>query len=235
MWNEKVVSVVLPAFNEQESVRAAVESFYATGIADEVLVVDNNSTDRTVEEARKARARIVHETVQGYGAALRRGLKEASGDYVILAEPDGTFEGRDILKLLAYAEDFALVCGTRTTHELIWAGANMGWFLRVGNLFLAKMLEFLYNTPSLSDCGCTLRLIRKEALGKILPSLRVTGSHFLPEMVIVAHRQGLRMIEIPVNYKARIGPSKITGSWRGALKTGLAMIRLILGYRLKKI
>ena len=100
-----------------------------------MVVVDNNSRDRTAEEAaRDHRRGWCSETAQGYGHALRRGLREARGDLVILAEPDGTFVGRDVLKLLAYADDFDMVCGTRTTRELIWAQANMGWFLRVGNL-----------------------------------------------------------------------------------------------------
>ena len=85
----------------------------------------------------------MQEPAQGYGHALRRGLREASGDLVILAEPDGTFVGRDVLKLLAYADDFDMVCGTRTTRELIWTQANMGWFLRVGNLVVAKFLQVL--------------------------------------------------------------------------------------------
>ena len=85
----------------------------------------------------------MHETRQGYGYALRRGLQEASGDIIILAEPDGTFLGRDVLKLLAYADDFDMVCGTRTTRELVWDQANMGWFLRIGNWTVAKMMQFL--------------------------------------------------------------------------------------------
>src|SRR5204862_7578235 len=96
------------------------EDFFLDGVIDEVIVVDNNSRDRTAAEASATRARVVRETAQGYGHALRRGLREATGDLVIMAEPDGTFVGRDVLKLLAYAEDFEMVCGTRTTRELIW-------------------------------------------------------------------------------------------------------------------
>ena len=83
--------------------------------------------------------------------------------------------------------------------ELIWAEANMGWFLRLGIYVVAKWLEILHNTCSLSDCGCTLRLIDREALQQFLPFLTVKGSHFLPEMVILARKCGLRIIEIPVD------------------------------------
>jgi glycosyltransferase involved in cell wall biosynthesis len=232
MYGNKRVSVVLPAYNEELHIRQAVEDFFLPGVVDEVVVVDNNSRDRTAEEAAKTPARIVAEPTQGYGHALRRGLQEAVGDLVILAEPDGTFVGRDILKLLAYSDDFDMVCGTRTTRELIWAQANMGWFLRVGNWVVAKLIQILHDGPSLTDCGCTLRLIHKSAIEKIHGHLTVGGSHFLPEMVILALKCGLRVIEVPVNYRGRVGESKITGTLKGTLSTGLRMIGLVFRYRI---
>jgi glycosyltransferase involved in cell wall biosynthesis len=232
MYGTKRVSVVFPAYNEEQYIRSAVEDFFASGVVDEIVVVDNNSRDRTIAEARETRARVVQERAQGYGFALQRGLKEASGEVVILAEPDGTFMGRDVLKLLAYSDDFDMVCGTRTTSELIWAQANMGWFLRLGNWIVAKMIQFLYGGPSLSDCGCTLRLIHRAALERIQGDLTVGASHFLPEMVILALKRNLKIIEVPVNYRGRVGESKITGNLRGTLRTGFRMIALILRYRL---
>ncbi|MDQ3488601.1 MAG: glycosyltransferase family 2 protein [Acidobacteriota bacterium] len=232
MYGDKTVSVVLPAYNEEQYIRAAVEDFAATGVVDEIIVVDNNSRDRTAEEARATVARVVQETSQGYGFALRRGLREATGDLIIMAEPDGTFVGRDVLKLLAYSQDFEMVCGTRTTRELVWEQANMGWFLRLGNWVVAKLLQLLHDGPSLSDCGCTLRLTHRTALQKFQDELTVGASHFLPEMVILALRKKLSIIEVPVNYRGRVGESKITGSLEGTLRTGFRMIALILRYRL---
>jgi glycosyltransferase involved in cell wall biosynthesis len=231
MWNGKSVSVVLPAFNEQEGVKQAIESFFATDVVDEIILVDNNSTDRTAEEAGSTAARIVPEPTQGYGAALIRGLHEATGEYVVTAEPDGTFDGSDLFKLLAYADDFPMVLGTRTCRRMIEKGAKMGWLLQCGNRVVAKLLQWLHGTCPLTDCGCTLRLIRREALEKILPALSVTQSHFLPETVILARKHGVRMIEVPVNYHIRIGTSKITGSLSGTFSTGWKMIRLIVGTR----
>jgi glycosyltransferase involved in cell wall biosynthesis len=232
MYSSRTVSVVFPAYNEEGNIREAVEDFFASGLVDEIVVVDNNSRDRTREQALATRARVVVETAQGYGHALRRGLREATGDLVILAEPDGTFVGRDVAKLLAYADDFDIVCGTRTTRELIWEQANMGWFLRVGNWTVAKLLQVLYDGPSLTDCGCTLRLVHRKVLAGMHDRLSVGGSHFLPEMVVIALKQGLRLIEVPVNYRGRVGESKITGQLKGTLKTGLSMIALILRHRI---
>ncbi len=232
MWQGKRVSVVFPAYNEAANVAAAVRDFASIEPVDEVLVVDNNSRDGTTAAAEAAGARVVSETRQGYGHALRCGLREASGDYLILAEPDGTFMGKDVLKLLAYADDFDLVLGTRTTRELIWREANMGWFLRVGNWLVAKLLQALFDGPSLSDCGCTLRLIRAEAAARMHHRFSVGGSHFLPEMVCLALLDRLRVIEVPVNYRGRVGESKITGSTTTAVRVGLSMVGVILRYRL---
>jgi glycosyltransferase involved in cell wall biosynthesis len=231
VYGSRRVSVVFPAYNEEPNIRLAVEDFFVPGVVDEVLVVDNNSRDRTAAEAAAAGARVISEQKQGYGNALQRGLREASGDIIILAEPDGTFIGRDVLKLLAYADDFDLVCGTRTTRELIWEQANMGWFLRIGNWVVAKMLQVLFDGPSLTDCGCTLRLAHRRAVDVLQDRLTVGGSHFLPEMVILALRSDLKVIEIPVNYRGRVGESKITGSLKGTLKTGLRMMGLLVRYR----
>ena len=83
----------------------------------------------------------------------------------------------------------------------------------------------------MSDCGCTLRLTHRAALERIQDRLTVGGSHFLPEMVILALRHRLRVIEVPVNYRGRVGESKITGNLKGTLRTGFNMIGLILRYR----
>lgn len=230
MYAGKTVSLILPAYNEEPNIFAAVSECLSVETIDEVLVVNNRSKDRTREEALRAGARVVDEDVQGYGAALIRGLRSASGDIIILCEPDGTFIARDIKKLLSYVDDFDMVCGTRTTPQMIWVGANMGLVLRWGNTLLAKVIEIVYGGPSLSDCGCTFRLIRREALVRIEPYLSVIGSHFLPEMVILALRCRLRIIEIPVNYRGRTGISKITGTWKGTLITGTRMGLLILRY-----
>jgi glycosyltransferase involved in cell wall biosynthesis len=231
MYNGRTVSVIFPAYNEEAGIARAVESFLAVEPVDEVVVVDNNSRDRTAELAGAAGARVVPETAQGYGHALRRGLAEASGDLIVMAEPDGTFFAADVHKLLAYSEDAEFVLGTRTTRELIFAEANMGWFLRWGNWAVAKLLQLLFNTPSLSDCGCTMRLIHREALERFRDRLTVGSSHFLPEMVILARQTGASMLEVPVTYRRRHGVSKITGDFKGTIEVGVDMLALILAYR----
>src|SRR6059058_5609445 len=118
MWGGSRVSVILPAFNEEANVGEAVADFERCDYVDEIVVVDNNSTDGTAARVAATSARLVRETRQGLGWALRRGLEEATGDYLILAEPDGTFLARDTLKLLAYADDAGAPLG-RGKHGVV--------------------------------------------------------------------------------------------------------------------
>jgi glycosyltransferase involved in cell wall biosynthesis len=233
MWSGKTVSVVLMTYAERNSIREVIDGFFATGLVDEVLVIDNNAEPGTDEEVRKTNARIVHEPRQGYGHATRRGLQEASGELIVLAEPDGTFLAQDIIKLLVYSGECDVVFGTRTTRDLIWDGANMEPFLRWGNWAVAKMVEALFNTNHLSDVGCTYRLLRAPLAKQIAQAMTVGGSHAGAEIMLLAILSGARIVEVPVNYLPRVGTSSVTGRPVKAVQVGLQMIALVLKLRWK--
>ncbi len=233
MWHGRMVSVILPTYNERDSIRQSIEDILALDIADEVLVVNNNAAAGTSEEVAKTAAREIHEPRQGYGHAIRRGFREATGELLIISEPDGTFLGRDFLKLLAYADDFDVVYGSRTARMFIWRGANMGLFLRWGNWAVAKLMEFLFNSTNLTDVGCTMRLIHREALRVMEPDMTIGGSSFGPEMMILTLLHGQKVIQIPVNYLPRVGESSVTGDFWKAFFLGITMIGLVLRYRLR--
>jgi glycosyltransferase involved in cell wall biosynthesis len=233
MWNGHNVSVVLMTYAERDSIRDVIERFFQTGVVDEVVVVDNNAQAGTREEVDKTQARIVREPVQGYGHATRRGLLEARGSLVVVAEPDGTFRPEDITKLLVYSEECDVVFGTRTTRELIWSGANMAWFLRWGNWGLAKLIEVLFNTSHLSDVGCTYRVLRKELADHVAKNMKVGGNHAGVEIMLLSIVSGARFVEVPVNYLPRVGISSVTGDPRAAIVVGLRMLALALAFRLR--
>lgn len=232
MWNDQKVSVVLMTYAEKDSIRHVIENFLATGVVDEVLVVNNNAEAGTAEEVEATDARQVFETRQGYGHAIRRGLVEATGDLIVLAEPDGTFLPQDIFKLLAYSGECDVVLGTRTTREMIWEGANMGWFLKWGNWAVAKMVEVLFNTSHLSDVGCTYKLLTRQLADELSPQFRVGDSHFGPELMLRVIISGARYVEVPVNYLPRVGKSAVTGDLSKAFRLGMQMIVYILRFRL---
>jgi glycosyltransferase involved in cell wall biosynthesis len=231
MWNGKTVSVVLMTYAERDSIREVIGGFFATGLVDEVLVVDNNAKPGTREEVARTRARLVHEPRQGYGYATRRGLLEASGDLVVLAEPDGTFLSQDLMKLLVYSSECDAVFGTRTTRELVWAGANMDSFLRWGNWAVAKMIELLFNTSHLSDVGCTYRLLNRDLAEHVASRMTVGGSHAGAEILLLTILSGARFVEVPVNYLPRVGVSSVTGNRLAAVDVGLRMIGLVMRFR----
>lgn len=238
MFEGKTVSVVIPTYNEEKSIRQVIEDFFATGFVDEVVAVDNNARGDTAKEIAKTRARHVREDEkQGYGHAIMRGLREATGDLVVVAEADGTFEPKDIEKFLVYSRDFDVVLGSRTSRAAIWDGAFMPPSVRIGNWAVAKFLEVIHDGTVITDVGCTYRLLDRAALEKILPLFPLSdgGGRFSPEMMIWLFRTGNRVIEIPVMYKQRIGESMYTGSvWKAAI-LGLRMIPLIVYYRFTKL
>jgi glycosyltransferase involved in cell wall biosynthesis len=231
MWNGNQVSVVLMTYAERDSIRSVIEGFFSTGVVDEVLVVDNNAASGTAEEVGKTRARLVREPRQGYGHATGRGLREAAGDIVVLAEPDGTFLPEDVFKLLVYSNECDAVFGTRTTRELIWHGANMDWLLRWGNWAVAKLIEFLFNTSHLSDVGCTYRLLRRDLADHVAANMRVGGNHAGAELMLLTITSGARFVEVPVNYLPRVGVSSVTGKRLAALVVGARMIGVVLRFR----
>lgn len=231
MYRNKRVSVVMPVYNEVENVKQAIEEFFLHPAVDEVIAVDNNSTDGSDLQIKSTNAKYILESKQGYGAALQRGMKEATGDLIVTVEPDGTFLASDIEKLLIYSRDFSVVFGTRTSRALIWSNANMNFHLRMGNWAVAKLLEYLFNGPSLTDVGCTYKVIDKLAYEKIKNSFTIAGSWFSPEFMIRILQYHIKCVEVPVHYCPRKGVSKITGKTHKAIFLGLRMIFFILKER----
>jgi glycosyltransferase involved in cell wall biosynthesis len=232
MWRGKTVAVIFPTYNEKDSIRQAIQDVASSGLADQIIVVNNNAAPGTSQQVAGTPAIEIFETKQGYGNALLCGIDYTKADLIVLSEPDGTFSGNDLLKLLAYSDDVPIVFGTRTSREFIWRGANMGLFLRWGNWAVAKMTELLFNTTILTDMGCTLRLFHRDALLAIRPHLTIGGSHFGPQLLLEAIAHGIPFVEIPVNYRSRVGESSVTGDFGKAFRLGMRMIALVWEYRL---
>jgi len=235
MWKDQKVSVVFSTYNEKDSVKKCIEDLFRTGYVDEVIAVDNNATKGTKEEILKTKAKYFLEKKQGFGYGYQRALKEASGDILIMTEPDETFDVNDVLKFLAYSDDVDVVFGTRTTSIMVGKGANMGFLIKWGNWGLAKIIEILFGTTHLSDVGCTYRLIKKNAYKKIQNKFTVVGNAFNPDMMLQVIRNRIKYIEIPVNYKKRVGISSVTGKKSKVIKVGFQMIFLILKHRFKLV
>jgi glycosyltransferase involved in cell wall biosynthesis len=235
MYLGKKVSIIFPVYNERENIRNAIEEFAQHPAVDEIIAVDNNSKDGSDEEIKKTNAHYVKETTQGYGAALIRGMREATGDLIVTVEPDGTFRADDLDRLLVFSKGNDAVFGTRTSRNPVWtglsSGANMDFALRMGNWTVAKLLEYLFNAPSLTDVGCTYKLIHRHAYEAIKDKLRLNGSDFSPHFMIQILKGRFMVVEIPITYGARIGTSKITGNRMRAIRLGFRMIGHIMAER----
>src|SRR3954464_14876612 len=233
MWNGRTLSVVLPTYNEKDSIAETIRAFDKLGIVDDILVVNNNAAEGTSDEVAMTTAREVLEPRQGYGAAIRRGLAEVDTDLICICEPDGTFNPKDLTKLLPFTEDCDVVLGSRTVSNFIWDGANMGWFLQWGNWAVAKTIEVLFNTSYLSDVGCTFRVVSKDLTRRTLRASTLTGSAYGLEMMLLAVILRARIVQLPVNYRPRVGQSSVTGDPRKTVVLGLEMIRIVFAMRLR--
>jgi dolichol-phosphate mannosyltransferase len=235
------MAVGIIAYNEEGAIGQLVTSFRRQPEVVEVIVIDNNSRDKTASIAAAAGARVVPEPKQGYGYACIRALHECAqvdaADVAVLVEGDGTFVAEDLAKFSAYIGESDMVVGTRVVSTLIHDGSQMDYFFTWGNMAVGSLLRFRFWHPqflgaaSLSDVGCTYRAIRKDSLLRILPDLRVGGNYFSPHMLLVGLYRGLSLIEIPVTLRPRIGESKGAGRafWPG-FKVGCMMIWHILTY-----
>lgn len=212
------VSVVLPCLNEIDNVAAVVaeakDALCRAGLDGEVVVADNGSTDGSAEAATAAGARVIHERRRGYGAAYMGGFAAATGDVVVMADADGTY---DFAALPAFIERIRagddLVMGSRFRGR-IDPGA-MPWTHRyIGSPILSGILNLLYRT-GIEDAHCGMRAFRRSRLADM--NLRMPGMEFASEMVVNAARAGLRIGEVPVNYRIRGGKSKlrtVPDGWR---------------------
>lgn len=229
------VSVIIPAYNEEESIASVVKDF--AGKVDEVLVVNNSSADNTRDVALKAGARVETVHLKGYGDTIRWGLDNAIGEILVIVEADHSFRAKDLGKFLEYMKDSDMVIGTRTTRQMIEQGANMKGLLRWGNVAVGKFVEALWwgQEPRFTDVGCTYRAIWKDAYLKIRGNLEGIGPEFSPEMMIEILRARKRIIEIPISYYKRLtGISKHSQNYLGISKTAMRMIRMILKKRFKR-
>jgi glycosyltransferase involved in cell wall biosynthesis len=235
MFRNRTVSLVIPAYNEEETIAHVVEEFRQEPHLDEIVVVDNNCKDRTADLAAAAGARVVAESRPGYGAALMAGMTAAKGDILVLVEADGSFRARDVVKLLVYLDDAGMVMGTRTTRQMLEQGANMRFLLRWGNVFMAKFLQLCWLRPAeprFTDVGCTYRALTRQTFERIKPRLSQTGPAFSPEMMCAALQERCRIIEIPVTYSKRLGgESKHSDTLGRQIRTAWKMWKTIMRKR----
>ncbi len=235
-FDEIGVSIVIPAFNEESSIAQVINDFIDLPKVKEVVVVDNNSADKTGFVAQSQGANVFLEKCQGYGAAIRRGISEAQQEIVVIVEADGSFSPNDLGKLLEYLKDCDMCIGTRTTRQLIEQGANMSMLARLVNVIFGKLIEVLWwgQEPRFTDVGCSYRALWKSSFEKAAPYIDSNGPEFSPDMMVAFLINRLRVIEIPVTYRRRLGgDSKHSADFKSLSVTALKMLKVILHKRFR--
>jgi glycosyltransferase involved in cell wall biosynthesis len=193
------VSVVIPCLNEARSIAAcidkAIAAFARTGVRGEVVVSDNGSTDGSIELSREHGARVVHATVKGYGHALRKGIEEAHGTFIVMGDADDSYDFSELPRFVEkWREGYEIVMGNRFRGE-IKEGA-MPWLHKyVGNPVLSGILNLFFRS-GIGDAHCGMRGFTKDAYMRL--DLRTTGMEFASEFVIKAAKMRVRMTEIPI-------------------------------------
>jgi glycosyltransferase involved in cell wall biosynthesis len=241
MYKDQRVSVVMPAYNEAEGIANTVREFMTHPWVDEVVVANNNSRDETVKCALSAGAKVVKEPRQGYGYACRTALDNCTGDLIVLTESDNSFYADDLKLFFRYIDQFDMVKGARSNRHMIEKGADWTFLLKLGNWLVAKYMQILYiGVNSLEnirqrEVGGTYRVIHRQALDSIRLYFSEGQGAFLPDMTTLAIRKGLKILEVPIHYRRRLGMSKITGNRIRALLLALRMILVITRNRFKRL
>ena len=225
------LSVIMPVFNEKETIEKIVEKVRALSIDKEIIIVDDCSTDGTREilESKYSRGDseikvIFQEKNQGKGSAIRKGLDYAGGDYVIIQDGDLEYDPEEYLKLLAEvktSEDKA-VYGSR----FLFHSVKMSPLHRFGNRFLTLITNFLYGSK-LTDMETCYKLIEKS----LLKELSLKSKHFEiePEITAKILRKGIRIKEVPIDYLGRKFHEGKKISW----KDGFSSLWTLVKYRFR--
>jgi glycosyltransferase involved in cell wall biosynthesis len=220
------VSVVIPALNEEEAISGVVRECLATGVPDEVIVVDNGSSDRTAERAREAGARVMT-APRGYGRACAAGTRAIMPrcDIVVFLDGDGSdvpaFIPQLIEPIVRGTHDFVIGSRTRGQRET----GSMNFQQILSGRIAGYITQLLYGVRYTDMCP--FRAIRSEALARLEMREETYGWNL--EMQMKAARAGLRILEIPVNHRNRRGgESKVSGTFRGTFLAGARIIATLM-------
>jgi len=236
MFNNNHIVAVIPARDEALSIAQVVRDIRAVintdggPLFDRILVCDNASTDATADVARTEGAEVVFEAYPGYGAACLAALSRIEQtDIVVFIDADQSLridQAIDLVGAISDGADLVIGCRPQGLQET----GSMTLPQRVGNVIASLLIRLIWQVP-VSDLG-PFRAIRFGALQKLEMQDRSFG--WTVEMQVKAIQRGLLMAEVPVNYRRRVGQSKISGTVKGVLFAGIGIISMIFKLALRK-
>jgi len=224
--------VIIPAFNEEKSIAKVIDAI-PKSIINEIIVVDNNSNDKTSLVAREAGATVLFESFQGYGAACLTGIEYCKGKGVdIVVFLDGDFsdypEEAEQLVDVVESKGYDFVLGSRVLGERETGALPVQ--SRIGSIFAGLLINLLWGVKY-TDLG-PFRAIKYDKLIELNMQDKWYG--WTVEMQIKAARNKYKIIEIPVKYRKRIGKSKVTGTIKGTIMASLIILNTIFMHAIKR-
>jgi len=224
----KEVDVIIPAYNEENSIRKVIKEI-PKGLVRDIIVVDNNSSDNTGSEAEKGGAVVLHEPNRGYGYACLKGIEyisKSKPDIVVFLDGDYSDypEQMDRLVNVIVYSDFDLVIGSRAIGKR--GKGSMTPQQIFGNWLATRLIKLIWKAE-FTDLG-PFRAIKYDKLIELNMQDKTYG--WTIEMQLKAIKNNLQYCEIPVNYRKRIGKSKVSGTVKGTLMAGYKIIISIFKY-----
>ncbi len=224
------VRVIIPALNEEKSILKVINEI-PKSIVKEVIVCDNGSTDKTSNEAKKAGATVLIEHEKGYGASCLKGIDyinklEDKTDIIVFLDGDYSDYPEEMNKVIApiLNNEAEMVIGSRALGQKEQGSLTPQQIF--GNWLATKMLHIFYGVK-FTDLG-PFRAITLDALNKLNMQDRNYG--WTVEMQIKAAKQKIKSVEVPVNYRNRIGFSKVSGTVKGTIMAGYKIILTLFKY-----
>ena len=221
----KEVYIIFPALNEEETIgkiidEVPVEDIEGRGYRVEIIVVDNNSTDRTKEIAEEKGAKVITESIRGKGRAIRTAFESVSGDFIFMLDADFTYPATYIPQMLELLEGgYDVVLGSRLKGQM--EDGAMRRLNLVGNHLLAFLANLLYGTRISDLCtGCWG--FRREVVKGL--NLDAIGFELEANMFAEIAKKGYRIGEVPIHYRRRLTPAKLR-SLRAGFRIGRTLIR----------
>jgi glycosyltransferase involved in cell wall biosynthesis len=222
MYKNNSISIIIPCYNEEMAIKSVLHEI--PSYIDEVIVVDNNSADKTAEYASSCGAEIVYEDRRGYGFAFRKGLHRARCKIIATFDGDGTYSFSELRKLLEHliSNDLDFVIGDRLTYL---DRASMKKLNYIGNLILSFILRVLYRC-NIKDSQSGMWVAKNSILKEMK---LISGGMSLSEeiKIRVITRPFAKFKEIPINYERRMGKSKLN-IWFDGIKNILFLFTLRL-------